>query len=253
MKNFSEILIRQKRAISLNHYGVDNLDSFETATDEIIRNFYRDLKVFAHKDEEFEKKIIENYNKTQTYETAEQSELIDEQLDCQRQIGYINGYLDSLTEMKVVYLFKSIELIIKDFIKTAYLNIDVKSFFKWENIKEFFKGHGIDISLIDGYQQCVELKKINNCIKHNGILTQEIQSITEFANSQYLKHEQLELFYTRINNKVKLFCFYLKEKIKEDLYTFSDERLNTLATDFHERMDDKTILMFLDKLSKKLE
>lgn len=251
MKKFSDLVIRQKRVTSLNHYNDSSLDAFETATEEIIQKFYDDLKVYAIRDEELEKEINDNYAKLQTYESPAQLRLIDEQLDCENQTGYINGYLDSLIEMKVVYLFKSLEITIKYFIKTAYPAIDVKSFFKWENIKEFFRGKDIDISTITGYPQCVELKKINNCIKHNSVINEEIRSIAEFAGQSYLHHEQLQDFYHRVSGSVKNFCYDLKEKIKEDLYTFSDERIDLLATDFHERMDDRALLLFIDKLKAK--
>jgi|SRR5690606_10699173 len=253
MKRYSDIFFRQGKILKLDFLNDDNFNSFETATDEIINSFYRDLKTLMVKNNDLEANISANYVKTNTYETEEQQDLIEEQLDCERQKEYINAYLNSLLEMKIVYLFKSLELSIKYLIKTAYPDMDVKSLFKWESIKDFFKSRGIDISKIDGYQECVDLKKINNCIKHNGNINEEIQSILEFKGQSYLKHEQLETFYKRINQKVKMYCVFLKEEIKADLYVFSDERLTKLTEDFYERMDNKTIEKFIEKLKVKLE
>lgn len=253
MIRYSDIFFRQGKIIKLDFLNDDNFNSFETATDEIINSFYKDLEILIKKDNELETKISVNYAKTKTYETEEQQYLIDEQLDCERQSEYINTYLNSLLEMRIIYLFKSLELNIKYLIKTAYPDMDVKPLFKWESIKDFFKSRGIDISKIDGYLECVQLKKINNCIKHNGNINEEIQSISEFNGHSYLKHEQLETFYKRVNQKVKMFCVNLKEEIKADLYVFSNERLIKLTEDFYERMDDKTLEEFIEKLKAKLK
>lgn len=253
MKRFSDIFFRQGKILRLDFLDYKDFNSFDTATDEIIKKFYIDLKALTVKDNNLEAKISANYAKIKTYETEEQSELIGQQLECERQNEYINVYLNSLLEMKIVYLFKSLELSIKYLIKTAYPDMDTKSLFKWESIKDFFKSRGIDISKIDGYQECVDLKKINNCIKHNGSINEEIQSILEFKGQSYLEHRQLETFYKRINQKVKVFCITLKEEIKTDLYVFSNERLTKLTEDFYERMDDKTIEEFIEKLNTKLK
>lgn len=252
MNKYSDIFKKHKRVIQLNHYADSDFESFEKATEEIIKRFYKDLDVNASKIDELERKITDKYAMLQSWESREILDLVDEQLSYERQLEYLNGYLDSLAEMKIVYLFKSLEIAIKYFIRIAYPDVDVKSFFKWENTKEFFKTCGIDISTIDGYLQCVELKKINNCIKHNGLLNEETRSISEFAGESWLHHIQLESFYMRVNQKIKSFCSLLKEKVKDDLYSFSEERLTSLADDFFERMDDPTMSAFIEKLKGKL-
>jgi len=253
MKKYSEIFIRQRKLTSLDSINAEDFNSFENATNEIIKAFYKDLESYSLKSDDLESKISANYAVIETYETEEQLDLIHEQLNCDRQSEYITAYLNSLVEMKIVYLFKSLELTIKYLIRTAYPNIGVKSLFKWENIKDFFRNRGIDISIINGYLECIEVKKINNCIKHNGIVNEEIQTIPEFKGHSYLEHKSLEMFYNRINKEVENFCIALKEKIKEDLYLFSNERLTQLTDDFHERMDDRTMKEFIEKLKEKLQ
>ena len=206
MTKYSDLFFRQGKLTRLDFFNDETFDSFETATNEIIKSFYNDLKTLRFKYDDLESKISDNYDKRKTYETEEQSDLIDNQLYIESQSEYINVYLNSLVEMKLLYLFKSLELSIKYLIGTAYPDTGVKSLFKWENMKDFFKNREMDITTINGYLECVELKKVNNCIKHNGNINEEIQSIVEFRDQPYLKHEDLEIFYNRIKQKVKMFC-----------------------------------------------
>lgn len=52
--------------------------------------------------------------------------------------------------------------------------------------------------------------------------------------------ERLSSFYRRINSGIKQFCHTLKEKIRDDLYVFSEDRLKLLAKNYHDRTNDDT-------------
>lgn len=150
MIKFSELFNRKQKEVYFNHYDNSSLTAFETATNEVIQHFYEELKLYTDKYDILEKEMADNYAKIHTYDSPEQFALVDELLYWESKAEDVDSYLDSLTEMKIVYLFKSLELTIKRFVIHAYPTIDIKSFFKWENIKEFFKGQGIGISHIEG-------------------------------------------------------------------------------------------------------
>ena len=64
MKRYSDIFFRQGKILKLDFLNDDNFNSFETATDEIINSFYRDLKTLMVKNNDLEANISANYVKT---------------------------------------------------------------------------------------------------------------------------------------------------------------------------------------------
>lgn len=252
MRRYSELFTRQTKLLKLDSSFDEAFESFEAATDEIIQKFNNNLELYSIKDKELDEKISENYLQYKSYETPEQKDLIDEFIYYESETFSTNLYLKSLMEMKIVYLFKTMEIIIKHFIKIAYPEITNRALYKWEDIKTFFKSRGIDISLLNGYSECIEIKKVNNSIKHNGIINEEMKCIPEFKGEEYIDYNHLERFYDRIKQYIKTFCVELREKIKDDLYIFNEDRLNQLTNEFYERMDDETIKIFTDKLRGKI-
>lgn len=253
INKYSELYIKRRNQAILDQIDSEDFDSFEIATDSSIKNHREQLKELTDIYEEIENEISANYSKLSSYDTEEQSYLIDKQLYYEEEIDKNNAYLDSLFEMKIIYLFKSLEISMKFLIKYAYPTINVKAFYQWESMKDFFKSKEIDLFKIDGYIECLDLKKINNCIKHSSMVNDEVRKIVEFKAQSNLGHDQLEKFYNRVKFKVRVFCRELKNEIKEDLYTFSDERLEKLTRNYYERMDDETFGKFIEKLNNRIQ
>ena len=232
MKSFADIMLRDIKAMRLDAIDHDLFDSFEEATEEISNTFERDMKAYDLKYDQIENKINTNYEKFKTYESEEQLRLLDEQIDCERQKDYIRNYLTALAEMKIIYLFKSLEQTIKYLVTSVYGNVNTKQFFKWDFAKDFLKSKGIQVSELNGHLEWTQLMRVNNSIKHEGSTNDQIKQIPEFSELVYFDHVSLNTFYKRVHVKAINFCKIIKEEIKKEWYLFSNERLENLADEY---------------------
>jgi len=132
--------------------------------------------------------------------TAKDEELFREIVTCNSEQNLSIEYAKVLSEMKVVYLFKTVEIIIKSLIHTAYLETGTKKFYIWKNMENYFNNIGIKISNLDGYTELTELRELNNNIKHSERINDDIEN-----------------FYNRIKPKIQNFVKSLGKAIIEDL------------------------------------
>lgn len=197
--------------------------------------------------------IVELYNKIGHYGTQENQDLSHEHVYYEQKIMQNRGYLDSLCEMKVVFLYKSLELNINFLVRTAYPEVDARSLYRIDIVKSFLKNKEINFTVLEGYQEFEELRKINNSIKHSGKVNDGLKKIKEFEDKDYLDHESLELFYTRVKLKVQDFIKHLKDEIKKDLFEFSDTRLDKLVRYNYEHMGKEAYLKFIEKMKEKVQ
>ena len=248
--------------LELNNFGKsikrDNLDQvilfqfeyFEAATQQSVDDLKRDYDEAKKKYDVESSKIPHHINESNYDEmTEEEWNKIDIIGDYYQEMDFSKEYLQSLLEMRIVYMFKNIEIIMKNLIQIAYPNVNTKEFYNWEAMKSFFKSKNIDISSLEGYNDCVDTKKLNNSIKHSDTYNESIYKIPEISEKEELLHIRLEKFYNRIKPNVEKFCKELKNTIKEDLYIFSDDRIKNIAKDFKNRMDKKTLEKFIQKLN----
>lgn len=183
-----------------------------------------------------------------------------EDIELQEEINetYIDQYwaeehLTVIGQMKIVYLFRSVEIGIKSLIKQAYPKTSTKMYYQWDNIVSFFKGIDMDISGLDGYSEVQELRKVNNAIKHadeTNEITGDLIKIKELKDG-FFNFDNLEEFYARIKPKTVKFIETLTNGIKRDLFTFDNTRIDNLVTDYSERMDKETLEKFAKKLLDK--
>lgn len=250
MKKFSDFWLKRPNETILDF--VDNYDyeqfgkSIEASVQK-YRDQYDGLKNEVH---QLNEKIISIEKEIGDCYSEEILTLIHESVYIQEKINNYT-YLDTLFEMKIINLFRSVELNIKSLIRYAYPNVEVKSFYRWDMMQSFFKSKNIDLTSIVHYDECNELRNLNNCIKHSRKITKRVQEIQEFkGTTQSIEFEQLEKFYKRIISKIPLFVQALKEEIKNDLYEFSDERLGRIVRDYYERMDEETYERFSLRIKK---
>jgi hypothetical protein len=189
---------------------------FEAATNDTITSLHKDIEDALRGISTIESIMPsvseENYHDI----TEEQWTLIHEHTNHHNDIEFSKEYLNSLHEMRIVYLFKNLEIVMKTLILIAYENTNTQDFYKWENMKAFFKNKSIDITKIEGYNECVDTKKVNNLIKHNNTLSVSINYIAEFNSETEFNFENLDRFYKRVKPKVETFCEKLKNEIEKD-------------------------------------
>ena len=117
----------------------------------------------------------------------------------------------------------------------------------------FFKSRDIKISEINGYQEAIQLRKVNNCIKHTNETNDDIKKIKEFESVDIFTPESIDEFHLRIKDKVSDFFKELTNEVIKDLFEFDSARIENLTEEYSNRMDDSKLKLFIEKLSSKLE
>lgn len=94
-------------------------------------------------------------------------------------------------ELAIIGLFKTIEIKIKEISKISefFTEEKIKNMNKIVCLKKYFKNIGINIEEIDNYFEFNELRELNNCVKHSGVVSPELKEINESygAENQLIK------------------------------------------------------------------
>jgi hypothetical protein len=183
--------------------------------------------------------------------TPEDQEAIEDAMMAGHESHRGKEHLSVLLQMKVVYLFRCIETTLKEIAEIAYPGTKTKELYKWENMKAFYSGKEIDLSKIEGYQEVIELKKVNNNIKHSSIVSEEVHRIVEFSDSEGFHEIPLETFLDRISTPVRVFMMGITNDVQRDLYEFNETRLERIANEYAERMNKEAAEIFTAKLLAK--
>lgn len=163
----------------------------------------------------------------------------------------INEQLQSVSEMLIINAFKNIEINIKTLIEIAYPNVNTKDFYKWDSLKQFFKNKNIHISKLNGYSEILNIKDVNNSLKHNGLLNENIKKIEEFRDEAEFNFVNLSNFYERVKFDISIFLNELACEIKRDLFVFEESRLEEISKEYKLKMNDDDLKRFIEKLSQK--
>jgi len=175
-------------------------------------------------------------------------QILEELGDCSMNIGWLLENLCAISEMKIVNLYKSLEIDTKHILSQIYENTDTKQFFRWNSLIGFLRTNDIEPKKLTGYQETNQLRLVNNQIKHGGKLKDDIKKITEFTSVETFTFESLDKFLIRIEQPVNDYFTSLSKKVYDDKYKFSDERLNKIATNYKKRMYKETINKLIGKL-----
>ena len=198
---------------------------------------------------ELYKKLSNSKEDDQGIPTSQNIEMFKKMMDLLSDEYLSSEHLNSLSEMTVVYLFKSVEISIKTLIHTAYPQTNIKDFYKWENMASFFNSINIKISDFDGYVEVIQLKDVNNSIKHNNIINIEINKIKEFTGETQFTFKNISNFNKRIKPKIQNFVKLLGQEIINDLYVFDDSRVEQISNDFQSRMNKDVLQKFVTNLT----
>lgn len=196
---------------------------------------------------EKQSQLSEGYQNT-GIPNEEDIEVLEELGDCSMHIGWLQENLRSISEMKIVNLYKSLEIDTKHILARVYEDTDSKQFFRWDLLISFLKTKGIKPNNLIGYTEVNQLRVVNNQIKHGGDLKEEIKNISEFNESNTFTYQSLDNFLQRVEEPVNNYFTELSKKVYEDKYEFDDNRLNKIASDFKTRMDKSTLKKLIEKL-----
>jgi hypothetical protein len=179
-------------------------------------------------------------------------EIYDEIGGLYYEVQILEEQLLSIESMKLVYLYKNFEILLKDIIAEAFPDVNKRDLFQWENVKSFLNSNGIMFGNIQGYSIVNELRIINNNIKHSGEIDEltKKQHIPEFHEKEYFDFSSILSFYTRIKNEPKAFLANLAEELIKYLFVFDDDRIEKIVTEYKRRMDEESGKRLVAELSK---
>lgn len=247
MRTFKEISNTRdyKYSSMLRKIFIDD-NKFEDAIEENIAQL-KDKITFsqAKYDELGEKTNGKEYSTL----TPEDFELIDEECFHEGNIQSFSQHLRSLNEMRIIYLFKNLEINIKSIIKYAYPDVNTKEFYRWQILITFLEEKSIAVKTIIGYEEVIQLKEVNNALKHSDSFQQHLTRIHEF-NSGF-SNTSLEQFALRVRPKVELFLEHLSAAVADERFSFADERIDKIVEEYFYRMDKSSFKILIDKLKLK--
>lgn len=121
----------------------------------------------------------------------------------------------AIETMKVIYLYKSFEILLKNMIIEAFTDINIKKLYQWKIIESKLGNNGITLKEIKEYQGINELRLVNNNVKHSDVIDNEFkeQNIYEFEGNDSFNFSSIANFYSRAKNKPKIFLQDLAEKL----------------------------------------
>ena len=118
------------------------------------------------------------------YDYGVEQELVYEALAAEGVYEYFNElkelHLMSLLEMKVLYLYKEVEIRLKTIISNKY-NKSIKSLKNLNSIIDYFLDRGINIKEIKDYDKVNELRLVSNDLKHS-IKIYSAKDVIEFSD-----------------------------------------------------------------------
>lgn len=254
--DFEDMFDPESRANRISHIqNISEIDFnvFQDAVSKSENDLLKEISKAEFESSELSSKISDFGKDNNGIPTLEDLEIIDELQDYYIDRHIYTEYLTVLSEMKIVYLYKTLEINMKTLIKNAYPNVNTKGLYQWENMVSFFNSINIKISDLPGYQEAIELRKVNNCIKHADLLSDEVKKISEFSSLEYFNSESITCFYTRINIRIKDFFKELSNQVILDLYDFNQARIEKLCDDYSNRMDNDTLKIFVESLKSRIK
>ncbi|MGF1832599.1 hypothetical protein [Photobacterium sanguinicancri] len=128
----------------------------------------------------------------------------------------------SLLEMKVLYLYKEVEIRLKTIIANQY-NKSTKQLSNLKLICEYFKSKGVILERIEGYRNVDSLRLVANDLKHS-IKINKSRKIPEFTDLTEFTEESLEKFMHIKLYQVEMFLSYVvRESSGQSATNSSDE------------------------------
>ncbi|MEZ8025621.1 hypothetical protein [Vibrio sp. 1F255] len=160
----------------------------------------------------------------------------------------------SLIEMKIIHLYKTYEILLKELLLCAFPNFDQASLYKWDSVKTLMNEHRIPFGSLNEYAYVDQLRKVNNNIKHSSFVENNVQNtVPSLKGIEKYDHENLEDFYQSVKGQIKPFLNDVASGIQDYLYNFPSERIEGIVEDYSLRMESKELEIFAEKLLKSAE
>ena len=158
----------------------------------------------------------------------------------------------ALEEVRVVFLFRRVEIAIKKMMHIAFPKLNSKDLYRWDVVKSHLKANGIIVANIQGYQETYSLRVVNNNIKHSSDLTEETKRSLPYWNSEIeFTYNNLRNFREQVESKIRSFMEGFGEAIIEAVFNVDDSKLETMACELSERLTSDQAGRLIEKLRRK--
>lgn len=230
----------------LDTFTSELYNSFEPSADKEIERLIKEIDKV--------KKKHRNLDEKQSKEKSEQK-FINIELDkyyCSMDVEYIKEEIWALIEMKIIYSFKFLELNIKKLIRTTFQGTKTNDFYKWDSLNSFLKSKNIKPENLKGFQEIIQLKDVNNSLKHSGEFNDEIKKrIPEFGKKHIVTFYDLNSFYARIKTFPKIYLDELASAIQTELYEFNEQKIDRIANNIANRMEKSDVDSLIKAIKSK--
>lgn len=158
----------------------------------------------------------------------------------------------SLSEMRIIFLFKTVEKAIKEIVEIAFPKINSRDLFRWDILVSHLRTNGVEIKKLIGYQETNRLRIVNNNIKHSLNIDTETKNIPSFSTEEEFSYKNLESFYKSIEFPVQEFMSALGKELVKSAYELNPEKLEEITNEIFNRYDREQIKEIINKLTSKL-
>src|SRR5690606_15561628 len=128
-----------------------------------------------------------------------------------------------IAEMRLVYLYKAYEIMLKEIIKSAYAEeVNLQS--DLQALTKLLQEKNIRIKKIPGFTELEELRIIVNNIKHRTVLNPKAKAMQEFQGCNEITYNAGTAFYQRVSPAVNTYMEKLSERIFKSCIKDHDRR-----------------------------
>lgn len=193
-----------------------NNDFSESINPQIFQ--IKDEIIFCHEEaDKFESKLSEFRSSGKREPNEVESKILMDQTEFLYDAYIREQKLRALAEMKIIFLYKNLEITLKKFLEIAYSMDEAKELFNWDDIKNSFKAKNVYLSEFEEYDDIIELKQVSNNLKHSEKIHENVKSLSEFKSKSIFEFQDLENFYSRIEMNVFSFIFSLSDKLLQNV------------------------------------
>lgn len=201
------------KKVQITNLLVDKTDVFDNSIVNVKNHLIKRIMRFTEQKDVLESRLS-FVDRTKKLETIN-FDIPLKILKIKNKIYYLTEQNKSISEMRIIYMYKCYEIKIMQLIGVAYpgeyrWNFDIKK------IDDFLAKHGIYLYSIKGSAEFEELRLVNNHIKHNSNLA-KLNEINEFKSNKVIEPHSLDIFLERVKTKVNNFFIDLANNAIEKL------------------------------------
>lgn len=184
--------------------------------------------------------------------SEEAQDMFDELGQAMYAIDLDTDALLSLEEMRVIFIYKTLEKAVREMIGVAFPRVNKKDLFRWETVKSTLSFYDINITHIDGYQEVNQLRVVNNNIKHTIELNEETKKIPYWKDELEFSPENLSMFYEVVKDQVAVFAESLGQAIISSVYEPDAAKVEKFADEMADKLGNKELSLLIKALNDKL-